>query len=129
MADRLALGAKVRILRRQQHLTQTELARRLGISPSYLNLIEHDRRAFSADLLVRLAEILPVDLKTFSPEHDGRTLTELLEVFGDPMFDGLDVIAHDIKELAAAYPAAAYRRFCVPALPFCVDTAPYAAGR
>jgi len=107
MADRLALGAKVRTLRRQQHLTQTELARRLGISPSYLNLIEHDRRSFSADLLVRLAELLPIDLKTFSPEHDGRTLTELLEVFGDPMFDGLDVIAHDVKELAAAYPSAA----------------------
>jgi predicted transcriptional regulator/transcriptional regulator with XRE-family HTH domain len=108
MADRIALGAKIRALRRQQHLTQTELARRLGISPSYLNLIEHDRRAFSAELLVRLGEILPVDLKSLSPEHDGRTLTELLEVFGDTLFDNFDVITQDVKEIATAFPAAAH---------------------
>jgi predicted transcriptional regulator/transcriptional regulator with XRE-family HTH domain len=106
MSERLALGAKVRALRRQQRLTQTELARRLGISASYLNLIEHNRRTFGADLLVRLAEILPLDLKNFSPEHDGRAITELLEVFGDPLFENLDVIAQDVKELATAYPAA-----------------------
>src|SRR5262245_31366617 len=95
VADRLVLGAKIRSLRRQQHLTQTELARRLGISPSYLNLIEHNRRAFSADLLVKLAEVVPLDLKAFAQEDDGRTLTELLEVFGDQLFDNLDVIAQD----------------------------------
>src|SRR5262245_41595932 len=86
-----ALGARLRALRRQQHLTQTELARRLGISPSYLNLIEHDRRVLSADLLIKLSEILPIDLKSFSAEHGGRTLTELLEVFGDPMFEHLEL--------------------------------------
>jgi hypothetical protein len=105
--DRLVLGAKIRSLRRQQHLTQTELARRLGISPSYLNLIEHNRRAFSADLLVKLAEVVPLDLKVFAQEDDGRTLTELLEVFGDQLFDNLDVIAQDVKEIARAYPAVA----------------------
>ena len=48
------LGAKVRVLRRGQRMTQVELARRLGISPSYLNLIEHNRRSFTADLLWNL---------------------------------------------------------------------------
>ena len=48
------LGAKVRVLRRSQRMTQVELARRLGISPSYLNLIEHNRRSFTADLLVKM---------------------------------------------------------------------------
>ena len=80
------LGAKVRVLRRSQGMTQAELARRLGISPSYLNLIEHNRRSFTADLLVKLAKILPVNLKTFSSEHDERAMAELIEVFGDPLF-------------------------------------------
>jgi predicted transcriptional regulator/DNA-binding XRE family transcriptional regulator len=102
----VALGARLRALRRQQHLSQTELARRLGISPSYLNLIEHDRRVLSADLLIKLGEILPIDLKSFSPEHSGRIVTELFEVFGDPMFDNLDLITQDIREMAAAYPTA-----------------------
>ena len=42
------LGGKVRALRRRESLTQVQLAERLGISPSYLNLIEHNRRGLSA---------------------------------------------------------------------------------
>jgi transcriptional regulator with XRE-family HTH domain len=102
-----ALGTKVRALRRRQHLTQAALARQLGISASYLNLIEHNRRGISGELLIKLAEILPVDLKALSTAEDGRTVAELLEVFGDPLFETLDVIANDVRELAATSPAAA----------------------
>jgi predicted transcriptional regulator/DNA-binding XRE family transcriptional regulator len=107
MPDHSALGSRIRVLRRQQRITQTELARRLGISASYLNLIEHNRRTFSVDLLVKLAEILPIDLKSLSAAHEGRTIAELLEVFGDPMFENLDVVVQDVKELASSCPAAA----------------------
>ena len=51
MAETPALGGKIRTLRRTQGLTQVQLAQRLGISPSYLNLIEHNRRPLSASLL------------------------------------------------------------------------------
>lgn len=105
MADESAIGAKVRALRRQQRMSQAELARRLGISASYLNLIEHNRRAFGAALLVKLADVLPVDLKALSDEHDGRVTTELLEAFGDPLFDGLDLVAGEVRECATAHPS------------------------
>src|SRR5216684_3404593 len=95
-----ALGAKVRALRRSQRLTQAELARRLGISASYLNLIEHNRRGFTADLLVKLAKILPVDLKTMSSDHDDQAMAELLEVLGDPLFENIDLVASEMRELA-----------------------------
>ena len=101
------MGAKIRALRRQQRMTQTELARQLGISGSYLNLIEHNRRALGVDLLVKLAAILPVDIKSLSADRGGRTVEELLEVFGDPILEKVDVIAQDVRELATAYPAAA----------------------
>ena len=101
------LGSKVRAARRSRRVTQVDLARRLGISPSYLNLIEHNRRAMPADLLVRLTEVLPLDIKALSQEHDGRVLAELLEVFGDPLFDNLDVLANDVREFAVSLPAAA----------------------
>jgi predicted transcriptional regulator/transcriptional regulator with XRE-family HTH domain len=87
-------------------MTQAELARRLGLSASYLNLIEHNRRGVTADLLVKLAKILPVDLKTLSPEHDDRHAAEVLEVLGDPLFENLDLVASDVRELAATHPAA-----------------------
>lgn len=101
------LGGKVRTLRRQQRLSQAELARRLGISSSYLNLIEHNRRAFTADLLVKLAEVLPLDLRKLSVDHDERLVAELLEVFGDPLFENLDLVAGDVRELAMAHPSTA----------------------
>jgi predicted transcriptional regulator/DNA-binding XRE family transcriptional regulator len=88
-------------------MTQTELARQLGISGSYLNLIEHNRRALGVDLLVKISAILPIDIRSLAPDRGGRTIEELLEVFGDPMLENIDVIAQDVRELATAYPTAA----------------------
>ena len=106
MPSQSTLAAKIRTLRRQHRLTQTELARRLGVSPSYVNLIEHNRRAFRADLLVRLAQVLPIDLKSLG-SSDGAELVELLEVLGDPMFEHLEIVSQDVREMASSYPAAA----------------------
>src|SRR3546814_13901040 len=50
------IGAKLRRLRRARGLTQAQLAERLGISSSYLNLIEHDRRNITVPLLLRPSE-------------------------------------------------------------------------
>ena len=36
-------------------------------------------------------------------EQDGRTTAELLEVFGDSLFETLDVIATDVAEFASAH--------------------------
>jgi predicted transcriptional regulator/transcriptional regulator with XRE-family HTH domain len=101
------LGGKVRALRRRENLTQAQLAERLGISPSYLNLIEHNRRPLPAPLLIRLAEILRLDLRQLSPDQDARSVADLLEVFGDPLFDAHDLAAAEVREMAQASPAVA----------------------
>ena len=101
------LGAKVRALRRQRSMTQAQLATRLGISASYLNLIEHDRRALSAPILLRLAEVLDLDLKSLSPEGQEGLLADLMEAFGDPLFEAHDVTTLEVRELAAGSPTAA----------------------
>ncbi len=101
------LGGKVRALRRQRSLTQAQLAERLGISASYLNLIEHNRRSLSAPLLIRMAEVLDLDLKTLSAEGQARTVADLMEVFGDALFEAHDVTTAELRELASASPTAA----------------------
>ena len=63
---RALIGRTVRRLRTERRLTQQALAARLGISASYLNLIEHDQRAVTASLLIKLGETLRVDLATLS---------------------------------------------------------------
>jgi predicted transcriptional regulator/transcriptional regulator with XRE-family HTH domain len=88
-------------------MSQVQLAQKLGISPSYLNLIEHGHRPLSAPLLIKLAQIFALDLRSFSAEHDARLVTELLEAFGDPVFEPHELTAADVRELAATAPAAA----------------------
>src|SRR6185503_12422711 len=81
-------------------LTQTELASRLDISPSYLNLIEHNQRPLPAHLLVRVAQIFRVDLDAFADDSHTRLADDLQEVFGDPIFEEHVLTTSDMRELA-----------------------------
>lgn len=54
------IGSRIRERRVMNGLRQSELARRAGISPSYLNLIEHNRRRIGGKILNKLAEVLDV---------------------------------------------------------------------
>lgn len=104
-ADTQRLGGRVRALRRKQNLTQAQLAQRLDISASYLNLIEANHRPLPAPLLLQLAQLFHLDLATFAPSEDARLLSELLEVFSDPLFDAGDISSTDLRELAQGNPA------------------------
>lgn len=97
------LGAKVRGLRRQHGMSQKQLAERLDISASYLNLIEHGKRPLSAPVLIRLAQVYSIDLAAFA-EDDAQSEAELTEVFADPLFDDLGLTNREVKELVATCP-------------------------
>jgi predicted transcriptional regulator/DNA-binding XRE family transcriptional regulator len=98
------LGAKVRALRRRENLTQIALAERLGISASYLNLIENNRRPLTAPLLIRLAQIFQLDLQAFAASDDSQLAADLHEVFGDPIFESHGLTNADLRELATTSP-------------------------
>lgn len=65
-------GARIRARRERIGLRQAEVARRAGISASYLNLIEHDRRRVGPDLLPRLAAALEIEAEALAGAQ-GRT--------------------------------------------------------
>jgi predicted transcriptional regulator/DNA-binding XRE family transcriptional regulator len=115
----LRFGTRVRTLRRRHELTQRDLADKLGISASYLNLIEHNRRPLPSALLIRLAQLFQVDLAAFAADDDRRLVEDLMEIFGDPAIERDDVSLPELREFAADHPAvarsvldlyAAYRR-------------------
>jgi hypothetical protein len=85
-------------------MTQGRLAELLGISPSYLNLIENNRRALTAPVLIKLAHIFQLDLTAFAATDDARLVSELREVFGDPLFDSHGLTTTDLQELTASSP-------------------------
>ncbi|HET9327470.1 MAG TPA: short-chain fatty acyl-CoA regulator family protein [Candidatus Eisenbacteria bacterium] len=100
-------GRKVRALRTRAGLSQAALAERLGISSSYLNLIEHDRRRLTAGLLVLLAQVLDLDIRTLSSGLDGRLVADLQELFADPLFEGQAPPEAELREIAVAHPETA----------------------
>lgn len=117
MAESPMLGAKVRALRRRENLTQAQLAKRLDVSASYLNLIENNRRPLTAKLLLKLAHEFQLDLSSFSTGDDARLVADLTEVFSDPIFGGHAFGGGELRELAASTPELAgavlklYRRY------------------
>lgn len=101
------LGSKVRAKRRGRNMTQAELARRLGISPSYLNLIEHNQRPLTAALLIALAQEFQLELSEFAADDEQRLTAHLLEAFADPVFEEHPLNSADIRELVASSPSIA----------------------
>jgi len=97
----------VRRLRIERNLSQQALANRLGISASYLNLIEHDQRSVSGTLLIKLADLFHLDLAVFSGSEERRFEIGLREAFSDPLLGVGSVPETEISALAGSNPSAA----------------------
>ncbi len=83
-------------------LKQREVAAAAGVSPSYLNLIEHDRRAIGGALLSRLAAALRTDRATLAGEGDADLVAALRNVAA---LRGLPASARDqAGDLARQHP-------------------------
>ena len=104
MTEAKQLGRKVRALRQRAVMTQAALAARLQISASYLNLIENDRRPLTAPLLIRVAQVLDVDLKSIAASSDVKLAGDLVEALADPLFEGMAPSETELRDLAASSP-------------------------
>jgi predicted transcriptional regulator/DNA-binding XRE family transcriptional regulator len=87
------IGPKIRERRKEIGLTQTALAGRIGISVSYLNLIEHNKRSIGGRLLQQVAEELGIGLEELDGATERRLVSDLNDALTDPLFDhlGLDL--------------------------------------
>ncbi len=103
---KLFVGVRLRRLRKSLGLTQARMAAELGISSSYLNLIERNQRPLSAQLLLRLAEVYDFDVRHFGGNEEARALAELREILSDPLFRSLEIGPQELEEVAAASPRA-----------------------
>ncbi|NUB43674.1 DUF2083 domain-containing protein [Fertoebacter nigrum] len=70
-------GSRLRERRLALGLRQADLARAAGVSASYLNLIEHNRRRIGADVLARLAEALGIGAEALSEGAGGALRDDL----------------------------------------------------
>lgn len=105
MAKSPLLGNRLRRLRKEKNLTQVDLADKLGISASYLNLLENNRRSMTVPLLLHVSQILKVDPQVFSPQEEGHLIGEITDALKDPLFADDEFTDEEIAEMAAEAPA------------------------
>lgn len=103
----LFAGPALRRLRKRAGLTQSAMATRLGISPSYLNLIERNQRPVSARVLMQLIDRFDFDPRTLNVDENIGGIDGLARRFADEKFADLAVDREEIDEFLAAAPQAA----------------------
>ncbi|WP_416907372.1 MAG: helix-turn-helix domain-containing protein [Polymorphobacter sp.] len=107
MTRKLFAGQRVRALRTARGLSQTRMASDLGISISYLNLIERDQRPLSAAFLLKLAGAYDLDLRALADGETSEAAEALVKIFTDPRLIGIDVPRAELRDLAARQPSIA----------------------
>ena len=101
---KLYLGPRLRVLRRELGLNQSQMASELGVSPSYLNHLERNQRPLSAQMLLRLAEAYDLDIRSFVSGASAESAGDLKEIFADPLVADIGVPRDEINELAENHP-------------------------
>ncbi len=72
-------GSRIRAKRLEIGLKQAALAQKVGISPAYLNLIEHNKRRIGGKLLLDLARELHVDAAVLSEGAEAALMASLAD--------------------------------------------------
>ncbi len=93
------IGPRLRRLRRDNKQTQAQMAKVLGISPAYVNLLENNQRSLSVQMLLALADTYNVDWRDLIEDESSNRLADLRNALRDPLFGGE---TPDLQELRAA---------------------------
>ncbi len=94
-------GSRIRERRMDRGIRQSDLAATVGISPSYLNLIEHNRRRIAGKLLVGIARALETTPEQLSRGTDAAVLDRMRSAAASM---SLTVEIARAEEMAGRYP-------------------------
>ena len=102
--EKLLIGPRLRRLRQSLGLTQAAMAKDVGISTSYLNLIERNQRPMSAKVLLRMVDVYEIDITLLSPSSDMRMVREISEVLKTSAYKEYSVPKSEIEDCVNASP-------------------------
>jgi len=100
----LKIGPKIKAFRRQLGIQANKLAEQLGISPSYLNLIEGGKRRIDGDLLLKVCQELKIELSDLTTKSDLNLANNISELLDDELFEDLDILGPEVKDLVNTNP-------------------------
>lgn len=101
--QKIFAGPRIRRIRAQKALTQSAMAEGLGISPSYLNLIERNQRPLTVQLILKLASVYKIEPEELHGEARG-SVAALKEAFSDPLLVGELPGDQELIEIAEGAP-------------------------
>lgn len=101
---RAHIGSKIREHRKELGLTQAALAEEVGISASYLNLIEANKRQIGGRLLQKVAAVLKVDLDKLDGALEKRLAEHLDELTTEPILKSLEINPASTFDLIGRHP-------------------------
>lgn len=101
-ASNAAMGRRLRALRLDRGLQQGEVARRLGISPAYLSLMEKGRRGVQLPLLFKALEVYGVSMEDFMESLGEERVDEgLSRLLDEPLLRSLNLREEDLQGMSA----------------------------
>ena len=100
----LKIGPKIKAFRRQLGIQANKLAKQLEISPSYLALIEGGKRKIDGILLLKVCEELKIELSDLTTKSDINLANDISELLDDKLFEDLDILGPEIKDLVNTNP-------------------------
>ena len=104
---KIMVGHKLRKLRKELGISQAQMSEELGISASYLNLLENNMRPVTVQLLFKLGQTYDIDLKEMAEDDSARLTARLIEIFADPILSEQALTRRDIQQMAQNQPIAA----------------------
>lgn len=102
--EKLVIGTRLKVLRKSLELTQAQMAQQLGVSSSYITLIESDQRPASAKLLMRLAQVYDLNISELAPDVDVQLASDFAETLKDPVLQAGPVPRSEIEAVLQASP-------------------------
>ena len=97
------IGPKIRDRRHALGITQAGLAARVGISPSYLNLIEANKRSIAGVLLKRIGAELELPIEDLDGAAEQRLQNDLGEIATEPLLAPFRLEPRAAGELASRH--------------------------
>ncbi|MBD9526748.1 short-chain fatty acyl-CoA regulator family protein [Paracoccus sp. PAR01] len=110
--EKLIIGQRLRMLRQSLGLTQAQMATELGVSASYITLMEADQRPASARFLMKLAQVYDLNISELAPATDAQLAADFSTALKDPVLGVANLPRAELEAVLQASPriAAAFVR-------------------
>ncbi len=105
--QKIFAGHALRRLRRARALAQNAMAEQLGISSSYLNLLERNQRPLTAGLMLKLSDRFDLDPRSLVGHDPGGGPDAMRRRLQDPLFADLGIDRAELLAWLESAPATA----------------------